>query len=291
MTGRHVVLVVEDDRPIAEDLEQILKSLQCDSVVVDNKSDALAAVQRQAFCLVLLDLEIKAELDSIKGHEEHGKSLLRDIRRLHPDHLGTCHWLPIVIVSGFAREVGAAVEVMKDGASDVIQKPFKSQAVSKQIRSALDSSGRTTHERCAVMPPQSPAVAGDHLVLAVPGDHVGRRTLVTVGARPAHLTDSSLKVLLQLLVAHAEGSRVHKTELGATNDQGFKGVSVLREALKAAAGAAEIILNDHHGNYWLAGNVTIGPCGVEKLVALEDVKVTELANKLGRLLKPRRRKV
>ena len=124
MSGKHRALVVEDDRPTAEDLAEILKSLDCDSVIADNKHGALAELQAGAFCFVLLDLEIKLEPGSIKGHTEHGNSLLREIRQAHADHPGRCHWLPILIVSGFAREMLATLEVMKDGANDVILEPF-----------------------------------------------------------------------------------------------------------------------------------------------------------------------
>ena len=55
--------------------------------------------------------------DSIRGHVEHGKALLRNIREKHHDHNGTAFWLPVLIVSGFARERDEAVDVMKDGAS------------------------------------------------------------------------------------------------------------------------------------------------------------------------------
>lgn len=65
---------------------------------------------------------------------EHGKSLLRSIRSKYGEHNGNCFALPVLIISGFAREADSAVEVMKDGASDVIQKPLKSGLVSDRIR-------------------------------------------------------------------------------------------------------------------------------------------------------------
>ncbi len=124
MTEPHRVLIVEDDRPTAEDLADILRSLDCEPVIVDNKRDALVALRRESFCFAVLDLQIKMERGSIKGHDEFGRSLVREVRALYPDHAGRGYRLPILVVSGFAREVNSAVEVMKDGADDVIQKPF-----------------------------------------------------------------------------------------------------------------------------------------------------------------------
>lgn len=79
MKERHLALVVEDHSETSEDLVQILESIDCASVVVDNAEDAEKQLQEKSFCLVLLDLEIKRAPDSIKGHIEHGKSVLREL--------------------------------------------------------------------------------------------------------------------------------------------------------------------------------------------------------------------
>src|SRR5438445_556348 len=113
MTERHIALIVEDDKETAEDLVEILLSIDCDSVVADIREDALAEIQNKSFCFVLLDLQIKSAADSIKGHVEHGKALLRKIREKHGEHNGAAFWLSVLIVSGFAREVDEAVDVMK----------------------------------------------------------------------------------------------------------------------------------------------------------------------------------
>jgi DNA-binding response OmpR family regulator len=285
VTGRHLALVIEDDKATAEDLAEILKSLECDSFIADNKYDALTCLQSRQFCFVLLDLEIKLDPDSIKGHLEHGNSLLREIRRVHPDHTGLCYWLPVLIVSGFAREVPAAVEVMKDGADDVIQKPLSSREVSAKIRDALERSGRPTHNLCGEKPTPRMADSVKEISLAITGERIRRRTSVIVGARTIGLTNSSLKVLLQLMIARKSGKSVHKRTLGASDDQGFKGVSVLRDALKPGLGDdVDIIGNDYNGNYYLTDEVTIGNCNTDRLAEIGDEKITELAQKLRRLI-------
>jgi DNA-binding response OmpR family regulator len=285
MTAGHHALIVDDDRATADDLAEILKSLGCDCTIATNKHDALSALGGVTYCLILLDLQIKLELGSIKGHTEHGNSLLREIRQLHSDHTGLGFWLPIIIVSGFAREVSAAVEAMKDGANDVIHKPFVGREVSETIRQALARSGRATHVLCVAGPPTRAVDAGNATLLSIPGDRVGRRTRVMVGSRSTFLTDSSLKVLLHLMVAHAGRTAVHKRDLGASKDQGFKGISVLRDALRPALGEGiEIIHNDHHGNYHLTNDVTISIFDGEKLASIGDTKITELARELRRVL-------
>ena len=67
MKERHVALIVEDDKETAKDLVEILRSVECDDIIVDNHDDALSTLQRRSFCLILLDLQIKGASDSIKG--------------------------------------------------------------------------------------------------------------------------------------------------------------------------------------------------------------------------------
>jgi DNA-binding response OmpR family regulator len=234
MKGRHLALIVEDDPPIAEDLEEIVKSLSCESITVNNMSDALTLLYSKMFCFILLDLEIKHQSESIKGHIAHGNALLREIRTMNSEHTGLSYWLPVLIVSGYARETAAAVDVMRNGASDVIQKPFKSREVSDAIRHALERSGRVTHELCGGKPTLRVPTVDKPIVLAIPGDRKRRRTRVMVGAKPIMLPNSSLTVLLHLMVARAADRDVHKRELGASDDQGFKGISLLRAELQPA---------------------------------------------------------
>lgn len=280
MNKRHIALIVEDDKETAEDLREILQSFDCDGVVVDNREDALSALQNNSFCFVLLDLQIKGAPDSIKGHIDHGKELLRKIREKYGDHYGTAFWLPVVIVSGFAREVDEAVDVMKDGASDVIQKPLENQQVSQRIRQALQASGRETHEWCHKAPPIQGLNLRDGIVIAIPGDRIKRRTCVTIASKSVELPNASLKVLLRLMVAQRKGEPVHKIDLGATADQGFKGISTLRNELKPALGSIDIIKNDYHGNYSLVDDVRVGECAVDKLLKIDDQTISQLAIQL-----------
>lgn len=288
MAGRHQVLIVEDDKATADDLVEVLGSIGCDCLAVASHQEALQALRQTSFCLILLDLQIKYASDAIKGHVEHGKALLREIRQMHGDHSGLPYWLPVLIVSGFASEVPAAVEVMKDGASDVIQKPLSSQEISDKVRRALEASGRLTHDCCGEKPPQQLANPNEDVVVSIPGDRVRRRTWVMIGRTRLELTDSSLRLLLHLMVAHGDGGGVHKTDLGANAEQGFKGISNLRSELKPALGPdVNIIANDYHGTYSLTDSVRIGACDINKLLAIGDATISELAHRLANQLQTR----
>jgi DNA-binding response OmpR family regulator len=282
--NHHVGLIVEDDPAMAEDLAEILRSLDCELVAVDNKRDALAALHNTSFCFVLLDLHIKRDGESIRGHFEHGRSLLREMRAMYSDHTGAGYSLPIVVVSGHAREVDTAVEVMRDGADHVIQKPIRGGAVSDAVKACLERSGRASHELCAAATARH-AETTQGLVLSITGTRTGRRTRIMIGTRTADLPNRSLRVLLHLVIAKLADRSVHKTELGGRDDQGFKGVSELRDDLKPAlADGTNIIVNLYHGYYRLTDQVAIGPCDIAALVAIDEAPITELARELERLL-------
>jgi FixJ family two-component response regulator len=285
MAGRHQVLIVEDDKATADDLADVLRSIGCDCLAVASYQEALQALRQTSFCMILLDLQIKFASDAIKGHVEHGKALLRGIRQMHGDHSGLPFWLPVLIVSGFASEVPAAVEVMKDGASDVIQKPLSGHEISDKVRRALEASGRLTHDRCGERPRQHVANPSGEIVVSIPGDRVRRRTRIMIGRTGLDLTDSLLRLLLHLIVAHGAGGGVHKTDLGANAEQGFKGISNLRNELKPALGPdVDIIANDYHGTYSLTAGVKIGSCDIQKLRAIGDATISELADRLAKQL-------
>lgn len=284
MTKGHLALIVEDDEATAEDLGEILRSLDCVCEVVTNKQDALAALSARAFCLILLDLEIKSGPGSNKGHATHGQSLLREIRQTHSAHTGQSFWLPIIVVSGFAREVPVAVELMREGASDLIQKPTDGRLASQAIRRVLENSGRSSHRECGSPPMSRPPVQGTAIALTISGDRDRRRTRIALQGRAVSLPDSSLKVLLRLVVSHMQGSLVHKRDLGATEEQGFKGISRLNEAFRPVLGELNVFQNDYNGNYGLTKDVVVGSCDTDKLIAIGDNEIAALARKLRALL-------
>jgi CheY-like chemotaxis protein len=280
MKSGHCALIVEDDAETALDLQQILNSLDCYSVPVTNLEDARRELETRSFCLVLLDLEIKSEPDAIKGHVEYGKALLRKIRQMHFEHNGLRFWLAVLVISGFARERDEALELMKDGATDVIQKPIDSQAVSQAIRRAFAESGRETHDLCENHPVVPRDNFKEKVVVAISGERAKRRTTIRLGSQPVTVTDGSLRVLLHLVLGHLQNKQVHKTDLGANHEQGFKGISILRGELKPILGDTDIIENHYHGYYGFLPSVTIGEIAFEKLLELDDGKISSLAERI-----------
>ena len=286
MITRHLALIVEDDEAAADDLAEILASIDYASRRTDNLRQALELLTEQPFCLVLLDLEIKQEQGSIKGHTAHGSALLWEIRRRFGGNRRSTFWTPVVVISGHANEVNAVITMMKDGADDIIRKPLRIDEVVGAIRKALESAGRLTHDMCAAGA-TNPS-EGTVPVLRIPGNLKGRRAKVTVSGKPALLPVSSMKILLQLAVAHEKGESVHKLKLGAKPDEGFRSISRLRDHLRPALSeAADIIANDHHGCYSLSREVVVAECDAETLKTMGNMEIARLADELSSLLSQR----
>lgn len=284
---RHRALIVEDDLEVAEDLRETLNEYGFDAEITTNRRDALLLLEKVPFCVIVLDLQIKAERDSSRAYPEHGKLLLTEARARFPQPGGKKYSLPIVILSGFASETEVAVELMRNGASDVVQKLSSSTQKGDRIYRALEEASRTSHARCEELAHAAPAKSVEGLVLSVPAKREGRRALVTLGGRAVALPMASLKVLLLLVEGSLSSRAVHKVDLGGSDERGFKQISTLREALKVAydGDLKALIINNQDKHYSLAEFVSIGEVNVPALAAFGEAQISNVATRIGCLLK------
>ncbi|MBI5863239.1 MAG: sigma-54-dependent Fis family transcriptional regulator [Planctomycetes bacterium] len=115
-----LVCVVDDQAMMRDSLTATLSAQDHKVVAFDNAQEALTAIRQRAFDVVLTDLRIPG-MD--------GVSLLREMRRLGLD-------TPVVLMTAFAS-VQTAVEAMKLGAFDYVQKPFNGEEVAIVIERAV----------------------------------------------------------------------------------------------------------------------------------------------------------
>src|SRR5262245_58272767 len=100
--GSHRVLVVEDDDEHAEDLQELLGAMHFECDRASNAEDALQLVKGLPFCLIMLDLEIRKNAGSIKGHLANGIALLNSLRDVLPGRRGAAVETPVVVISAHA---------------------------------------------------------------------------------------------------------------------------------------------------------------------------------------------
>jgi len=160
VSGQHVALIVEDEPEMAAEIADLLRSFGHDHIHVETKAAAIEALNAGGFCYVLLDLKIKTDEKSIKPRVDAGMSLLEEIRaRYLSRNSHDIHLMPVLIVSGQAKEHEDVVKAFQKGTDDFIRKPLglDNQDIGSKIRQCLERSGRRDHAACPAMSTEAAA--------------------------------------------------------------------------------------------------------------------------------------
>ena len=120
MSERHTGLIVEDEPEMAAEIADLLRCFGHDHLHAETLADGRARLDDGEFCYVLLDLQIKADWQSIKPRVESGMSLLREIRRRFPHRRGNdMHLMPVIVISAHGKERSNIIGAFKDGIDDL----------------------------------------------------------------------------------------------------------------------------------------------------------------------------
>lgn len=130
MTDTLQVLVVEDDPDVRMGCEQALQLEDIPAIGVDSAEKARRHLNREFPGVVVSDIRLPG-MD--------GMALQKEVRGIDPD-------LPFVLITGHG-DVSLAVEAMKHGAHDFIEKPFSSDYLVEVVRRALDKRRLTLEVR------------------------------------------------------------------------------------------------------------------------------------------------
>src|SRR5512135_890068 len=117
---QNALLLLDDEVNLCRSLG---RALQRDDTTVDTFTDPLQAVEalgRNAYALALVDLMMPGM---------NGLDVLREIRRLSPTTV-------VVIMTAYAT-IQTAVEAMRLGAFDYLQKPFTNDEARQHVERAL----------------------------------------------------------------------------------------------------------------------------------------------------------
>jgi DNA-binding NtrC family response regulator len=113
MTRAARVLIADDQKDVLEALRLLLKGEGLDSETASSPAGVLAALEARDYDAVLIDLNYTR--DTTSGQE--GLDLLARIRELDGD-------LPVIVMTAWGT-VDLAVEAMRRGARDFVQKPWE----------------------------------------------------------------------------------------------------------------------------------------------------------------------
>ena len=122
-TGR--VLIADDQMQVLDALQMLLGSCGFSTEAVTHPARVLQALETRQFDAVLMDLNYTR--DTVKGGE--GLELVSQIRSM--DSL-----LPVMVMTAWSS-VDLAVEAMRRGASDFIEKPWENQDVVQKLQDQL----------------------------------------------------------------------------------------------------------------------------------------------------------
>jgi DNA-binding NtrC family response regulator len=120
LTGR-AVLVVDDEAHARDAYAQALTREGHRVDTAARPSEALDRLRSRPYDVAVVDLKLP---------QMTGIELLRALRKLDPD-------IAVIVVTGYAT-VETAVEAMKDGAADYLQKPFTPDELRLAVRRALE---------------------------------------------------------------------------------------------------------------------------------------------------------
>jgi len=115
------VLIVDDEKNILLTLSQSLEVLRLETDTATNGEEALAKLKEKEFGLILLDIRMPG-MD--------GMEVLRQVREIRPD-------IRIIMITAYGT-VELAVEAMKLGAVDFIQKPFSPEEIRELVSRVMD---------------------------------------------------------------------------------------------------------------------------------------------------------
>ncbi|KQS35748.1 sigma-54 dependent transcriptional regulator [Pedobacter sp. Leaf194] len=129
-----MILIVDDDLAVRTSLSLLLQSKENQVVVADNAIQAFEVFETQRPELVILDLNF-----SIETSGKEGMSLLKKIRSVNAT-------VPIILITGWAS-IELAVEGMKLGANDFINKPWNNEYVLQSVQTLLELNDKKPRSR------------------------------------------------------------------------------------------------------------------------------------------------
>jgi DNA-binding NtrC family response regulator len=122
------ILIADDQPDVLQALRLLLKGEGYDLVTAASPKDVAAALQEREFDVVLLDLNYTR--DTTSGEE--GMDLLTRIQAVYPN-------LPVVVMTAWGSVEGA-VEAMRRGARDYVEKPWDNQRLLATMRTQVELS-------------------------------------------------------------------------------------------------------------------------------------------------------
>ncbi|MFT5618436.1 MAG: DNA-binding NtrC family response regulator [Arenicella sp.] len=119
-----LILIIDDDLAVRTSLKLLLESEGFDAYAEGEPEEALRWLTRRTPQAIFLDMNFTVETSG-----DEGLAMLAEIKKIHPN-------IPIILITGWGS-IGLAVEGMKTGASDFLNKPWENEHLLQSLQTAL----------------------------------------------------------------------------------------------------------------------------------------------------------
>lgn len=119
------ILVIDDDKDVLTAISLLLKKEVKEVVTEKNPENLLSLLKKNAFDLILLDMNFNASINT--GNE--GIYWLKRIKESHP-------FISVIMITAYA-DIDLAIRSLKEGAADFIVKPWNNQKLVEAIQDVL----------------------------------------------------------------------------------------------------------------------------------------------------------
>jgi DNA-binding NtrC family response regulator len=128
--GHRKVLVIDDEQIVLNSVKRILGQEGFDVETTLSGCQGIEWALNKSYDIVLTDIRMP---------DIGGMIVLRDIKREKPE-------VPVIIITGYAN-VQSAVQAMKLGAADYVEKPFTPDQLLKAVELAIENATTAEPER------------------------------------------------------------------------------------------------------------------------------------------------
>lgn len=120
-----MILIIDDDIAVRTALTLLLQNEGYDVMSADEPKKAIALIQEQTPQLIILDLNFSIETSGAEGMQ-----LLQQIKAAHAS-------IPVMLITGWGT-IDLAVQGMKLGANDFINKPWDNSHLLQSVQTLID---------------------------------------------------------------------------------------------------------------------------------------------------------
>lgn len=124
-----MILIIDDDIAVRTSLLLLLRQEGYEAMSVGGPDEVMAIVKEKSPSLILLDLNFSNDTSGIEG-----MNMLRQIKQENAS-------IPVILITGWAT-IELAVQGMKLGASDFINKPWSNEHLVQSVRTLLELQNR-----------------------------------------------------------------------------------------------------------------------------------------------------